>query len=47
MQQEEEKVTTSLMIRPSLWKQAKLYAINNDMELSELMAIALEMVLKK
>lgn len=31
----EKRITTSIFIKPSLWKQAKIYAINHDMDLAD------------
>jgi hypothetical protein len=37
---------TSIKIRPDIWKQAKIMAINQDMEVSELVEKALEEYIK-
>jgi len=37
-----KRVATSIKIHPQLWKQAKIEAIRNDMELSELVEHAIE-----
>lgn len=36
-----QRVTTSIKISPDLWKKAKVSAINNDMDLSELVEDAI------
>ncbi len=38
---EEKREVTSLKIKPTLWKEAKIEAIRQDMELSELVERAL------
>lgn len=38
---QEKKRTTSVKLKPSLRKRAKVYAINHDMEMSDLVAKAL------
>jgi hypothetical protein len=38
---------TSIKIRPDIWKEAKIAAIRQDMELSELVEKALEAWMKK
>ena len=42
----ETRETTSLKIRPSLWKKAKIEAINQDIQLSDLVENAIEELLK-
>lgn len=37
-----EKTSTSIKIDPELWKEAKIEAIRRDMELSELVELALK-----
>jgi len=37
----EEKESTSLKIRPTVWKLAKLEAVSNDMQLSDLVEQAI------
>jgi len=37
-----EKTSTSIKIDPELWKEAKIEAIRRDMEVSELVALALK-----
>jgi len=37
-----ERVATSIKIDPSLWKKAKIEAIKEDLELSELVEKAIE-----
>lgn len=37
-----ERVTTSIKIKPDIWKNAKIEAIKNDMEVSKLVEEALE-----
>jgi hypothetical protein len=44
---DEERQVTSLKIRPTLWKKAKIQAIENDMELSELVEKAIEAWISK
>lgn len=41
MAEKTERVTTSIKINPELWKKAKVSAINNDMDLSELVENAI------
>ena len=41
-QSTEERESTSLKIRPSVWKSAKHEAINHDKQLSELVEEAIE-----
>jgi predicted HicB family RNase H-like nuclease len=43
----EKRESTSLKIRPKVWKEAKIAAIKNDMELSELVEEAIERYLKE
>jgi len=45
--EQEKRESTSLKIRPSVWKEAKIEAIRQDMELSELVEKALEAFLGK
>ena len=48
--QEKEAVkreTTSIKIDPDLWKEAKIEAIRRDMELSELVEVALKQELRR
>jgi hypothetical protein len=42
----EEKETTSIKVKPSLWKQVKIEAIRRDMEVSELVELSLKKELK-
>lgn len=42
MKLDEIREATSLKIRPSVWKKAKISAIQNDMQLSELVEEAIE-----
>jgi len=44
---EEQRKSTSMKIRPSVWKAAKLRSVEKDMELSLLVEIAIEEYLKK
>ena len=37
-----KRVTTSIKIDPSVWKKAKIEAINQDLDLSELVEKAIE-----
>ena len=39
--QKKEKTSTSIKIDPDLWKEAKIEAIRRDMEVSELVELAL------
>ncbi len=39
--------TTSLKVEEELWKTVKIYCIKNNLELSELVEIALKEVMKK
>jgi len=43
----EKREVTSLKIKPSLWKEAKIEAIRQDMELSELVEKAIAAWLEK
>lgn len=38
----EKRVTTSIKINPDLWKKAKIEAINQDVDLSELVENAIQ-----
>lgn len=40
--QSEARESTSLKIKPSVWKRAKIEAINQDMQLSDLVEKAIE-----
>jgi hypothetical protein len=42
-----KREATSIKIRPDVWKEAKIAAIRQDMELSELVEKALEAWMKK
>jgi predicted HicB family RNase H-like nuclease len=42
-----KRESTSIKIRPDVWKEAKIAAIRQDMELSELVEKALEAWMKK
>lgn len=37
-----ERVTTSIKIDPSVWKKAKIEAIKQDIDLSELVELAIQ-----
>jgi len=37
-----ERVTTSIKVRPEIWKKAKIEAIKEDIDLSELVEKAIE-----
>ena len=37
-----ERVTTSIKVNPNVWKKAKIEAIKPDIELSELVELAIE-----
>ena len=37
-----ERVTTSIKVNPNVWKKAKIEAIKQDIELSELVELAIE-----
>lgn len=37
-----ERVATSIKVKPEVWKKAKIEAIKNDIELSELVEKAIE-----
>ncbi|MEX2193120.1 MAG: hypothetical protein WD717_07055 [Nitrosarchaeum sp.] len=37
-----ERVTTSIKVRPDVWKKAKIEAIKEDLDLSELVEKAIE-----
>lgn len=41
-----QRVTTSIKVDPDVWKKAKIEAINQDMELSELVEQAIESWIK-
>lgn len=43
----EKREVTSIKVRPTLWKKAKIEAIQQDMELSELVEKALEAWISK
>jgi hypothetical protein len=42
-----ERESTSIKIRPDIWKEAKIEAIRHDMELSELVEQAIESWIKE
>lgn len=44
---EEKRESTSLKIRPSVWKEAKIEAIREDIELSEIVEYALKDYVEK
>ncbi len=45
--EDERRESTSLKIRPSVWKEAKIEAIKQDMELSEFVEAAVLDLIKK
>lgn len=47
MSELEIRLPTSIKIRPSVWKQAKVEAIQNDIHLSELVEQAIESWIKQ
>jgi len=42
MIEKQKRVTTSIKIKPDVWKKAKIEAINEDIDLSELVEKAIE-----
>ena len=42
----EERESTSLKIKPSIWKKAKIEAVSNEIQLSDLVEEAIEELLK-
>lgn len=47
MTEKTERVATSIKVNPDVWKKAKIEAINQDMELSELVEKAIEEWIKQ
>jgi hypothetical protein len=45
--EDEKRESTSLKIRPSIWKEAKIESIRQDMELSEFVEAAVLELIKK
>jgi post-segregation antitoxin (ccd killing protein) len=46
-EQKPKREATSIKIDPSLWKEAKIEAIRRDMEVSELVEVALRQELRR
>ncbi len=46
MPEPEQKETTSIKVRPTLWKEVKIAAIKNDRQVSEVLEEAIENWLK-
>jgi hypothetical protein len=47
MVSEEERETTSIKVKPSLWKDFKIWCINNDVQISDKLEEILKGVVKK
>ena len=47
MASEEERETTSIKVRPSLWKDFKIWCINNNIQISDKLEDMLKGVVKK